>query len=372
MRTIGKRTRKSSFFGHSFVLRKKVSFRGFLSFITIAVLFFVSSYPQLFCCFFNTNFLLSCVQTTAPSLSNINFSFSTKPIYGLLHSTLPVIPANESMAKKYAAQTDTSIRLIRQVPLKQGPSEAPSTPIKTVDMSAKGITFSNATEYQVNAKDLLSFPLSFAGNTNKPRVLIVHTHTSEAYSDSPGGRNKSEEKNVVRIGKVLAERLNRAGIITIHDTNKNDEPEYNGSYKKALGVIEKNLAHYPSLEIVLDIHRDYTVRDSGKPTEQALKPTQTENGKNAAQVMFVIGTDAMGLSHPDWKHNLAFSVQLQNILNQKHPGLCRPINLRTERFNQHMTKGSMIIEVGSSFNTLEEAVRAADYISEALIALLSS
>ncbi|MBQ3226166.1 MAG: stage II sporulation protein P, partial [Clostridia bacterium] len=143
-------------------------------------------------------------------------------------------------------------------------------------------------------------------------------------------------------------------------------------YKKALGVIQKNLDRYPSIEIVLDVHRDYIVRDSGKPTELLLKPTLTEHGKNTAQIMFVVGTDALGLSHPDWKHNLAFAVQLQDTANRLHPNLCRPVNLRTERFNQHMTKGSLIVEVGASANTLAEAISAGKCVGEALASLLST
>ena len=134
-------------------------------------------------------------------------------------------------------------------------------------------------------------------------------------------------------------------------------------------VIEKNIATYPNIEIVLDIHRDYIKRDDGS----LLKPTiTTKNGEKAAQIMFVIGTDNMGLEHPNWRHNASFAAKIQNQLNQIQPGLCRSINIRTERFNQHVTPGSMIIEVGTGANSVEEAKRSGQLIGQAVAAVLKT
>lgn len=322
----------------------------------------------------NTAFLNLCLRTVFPMLSDNAFTLILPNKYDIINSVIPAISSNEAMAKKYAAEWDMSIRAKRS-DIKSGETEQKTEQInnikvQTLSMASKGLTFNNATEYSVDTQALLTAPLAFASKKNEPRVLIVHTHTSEAYSDSPGGRSTDDDKNVVRVGEEIANTLNRAGIVTIHDKTKNDQPDYNGSYKKALSVIQKNLLENPSIEIVLDIHRDYTVRDAGKPTELHLKPTQTENGKDAAQIMFVMGTDAMDLHHPDWQHNLSFAVKIQSKLDEIHPNLCRPINIRTERFNQHMTKGSMIIEVGSSTNTLSEAVRAGGYVAEAIADVL--
>ncbi len=323
----------------------------------------------------NTSILNVCLRTAFPMLSDNTTSLVLPNKYDIINSVFPAIRSNDAMAKKYAAKWDASIRAKRSdkksSEVEQKTEEINNIKVQTLSMAAKGLTFNNATEYSVDANTLLSTPLAFASKSNEPRVLIVHTHTSEAYADSPGGRSTDDSQNVVRIGKEIADSLNRAGIITIHDTTKNDQPDYNGSYKNALSIIQKNLLAHPSLEIVLDVHRDYTVRDAGTPSELHLKPTQTENGKNAAQIMFVMGTDAMDLHHPDWRHNLSFAVKIQNRLNEIHPNLCRPINIRTERFNQHMTKGSMIIEVGSSTNTLNEAIRAGGYIAEAIADVLN-
>ena len=324
--------------------------------------------------FTNTNILTACLRLVFPMLPD-NFSIVLPNKYDIINSVFPVISSNDAMAKKYAAKWDMSIRAKRSdkknSEIKEKTEQINNIKVQTLSMAAKGLTYNNATEYAVDANTLLNAPLNFVSKNNEPRVLIVHTHTSEAYSDSPGGRSTDDSQNVVRIGKEIADSLNRAGIKTIHDTTKNDQPDYNGSYKNALSVIQKNLLKYPSLEIVLDVHRDYTVRDSGKPTELHLKPTQTENGKDAAQIMFVIGTDAMDLHHTDWRHNLSFATKIQSRLDEIHPNLCRPINVRTERFNQHMTKGSMIIEVGSSTNTLNEAIRAGGYIAEAISDVLN-
>ena len=200
-------------------------------------------------------------------------------------------------------------------------------------------------------------------------MLIIHTHTSEAYAESPDARSEDPSKNVVAVGNEIKKALNAAGIGVIHDTTQNDNPSYNQSYKKALSVIEKNLAAHPTIEVVLDIHRDYIKRDDGT----LVKPTVvTKNGEKAAQIMFVMGTDSMDLYHPNWRHNLAFATKIQNKLLSTQPGLCRSINIRTERFNQHATKGSMIIEVGTGVNTVEEAKLSGKLTGEAIAAVLKA
>ena len=371
-----RRNHKHHFFSRTIVVRNARSRLFPVGFVLCLLAMALASFfhlPNTLMEYADTNFLLSCFQASAPYLCGTHLDISVNPAYQMIDLSLPMIRSNQSMAKKYSALFDTSIRLERQAPIKKEETKIGNIPVQTIDLSSKkGITFSNATSYAVNADELTKTPLLFSSSRELPRVLIVHTHASEAYAESEGGRSKNEAENVIRIGKEIADTLNQNGIITIHDKTKNDEPDYNGSYKKALSVIQKNLDRYPSIEIVLDVHRDYIVRDSGKPSEIALKPTLTERGKNTAQIMFVVGTDALGLTHPDWKHNLAFAVQLQTVANRLHPGLCRPINLRTERFNQHMTKGSLIVEVGASANTLNEAVSAGKYVGEALVSMLGS
>lgn len=275
---------------------------------------------------------------------------------------MPILKSNEDLNKKYATRY-SFIKEKEDAPTQE--ETYISENILELDLSTSQITFTNPTNYSVDAQTLLNAPLSISPPDNSPRVLIVHTHTSEAYSESPGARSQDNEKNVVKVGAKIAEILNKNGIVTIHDSTQNDSPSYNGSYKKCLATVEKNLATYPTIEIVLDIHRDYLERDACQ-----LKPTAVTDKGKAAQIMFVVGTDAMGLFHPDWRENLSLAVKMQNTLLDSCPKLCRHINIRTERFNQHTTKGSMIIEVGSSANTVDEATLSGEYIASALSDIL--
>ncbi len=159
------------------------------------------------------------------------------------------------------------------------------------------------------------------------------------------------------------------GIKVIHDTTQNDYPAYNGSYNKALGVIKRNCAENPDIEVVLDVHRDYTARtENGVETQ--LIPVADVLGRKTSQVMFVVGTDHSGLLHPDWKHNLAFAVKINEELDKISESITRPINIRKERFNQHLTRGSLIIEVGAASNSLEQSKSAAAFIGDAIASVL--
>ena len=133
-----------------------------------------------------------------------------------------------------------------------------------------------------------------------------------------------------------------------------DSPAYSGSYDRSLAAIEEALTEYPSIQIVIDVHRDSILTDDGR----AYKTSCTIDGEEMAQLMFVVGTDDGGLNHPDWRDNLNYVASLQYKLNRTYPGLMRPVNLRTQRFNQHARPGSMLIEVGSSGNTMPEALAA--------------
>ncbi len=284
-------------------------------------------------------------------------------LYDTLADSILSIRASGVMSKKYAA-------LYGGITKKSNTKKQDDVLLGNIletDVSTDKIAFINTPGYTVDANSLLHSKLDFSSPFNGPRVLIVHTHTSEAYAENPDGRSENNKENVVSVGEEIAKALKKQGIEVIHDKTQNDNPSYNQSYKKAMTVIQKNLEKYPTIEVVLDIHRDYIKRDDGT----MVKPTITmRNGKKAAQIMFVIGTDHMGLLHPQWRHNLAFAVQIQNQLNTMQPGLCRAINIRTERFNQHATKGSMIIEVGTAVNTSDEAQRSGKLVGEAIAKVL--
>ena len=131
-------------------------------------------------------------------------------------------------------------------------------------------------------------------------------------------------------------------------------------------TIERYLAAYPTIQMVLDLHRDAAEDAGGVPVALTAYP----DGEACAELMLVVGTDEGGLPHPDWQENLANALKLQALLNRSAPGLCRDLDLRTERFNQHETPGSLLVEVGASGNTLAEALRSARILGNALVKLI--
>ena len=222
--------------------------------------------------------------------------------------------------------------------------------------------------YSVDAASLLLSPSPVALTEAGPAVLIVHTHTSEAYTQTAGWtyaetdplRTDDPTQSVVRVGERIAEVLRERGIETLHDTALHDYPDYNGAYARTLKSTEAILAENPSVQIVLDVHRDADT-DAGT--------VQTDRGA-AARIMFVVGTDEGGLSHDGWRENLTLALKWQAAVERRAKGLCKPIDLRRERFNQHVRPGALLAEIGATGNTLPEALTAAEVLAEALGDLL--
>lgn len=227
----------------------------------------------------------------------------------------------------------------------------------------KGLEVRNATSFQVNLTEFAKKDLSFKGNAN---ILIVHTHTTESFAkmqytkDAPD-RNLDENCNMTAVGKAMNEIFAKNGIKSCHDTTVHDYPAYNSSYQKACATIEKNLKRDNSINIVLDVHRDGITREDGTK----VKLVTDINGVQTAQIMLVVGTNT-NLTHDNWKDNLTFASKIQSKATEMYPGLMRPLDLRKERFNQQLTKGSIIIEVGANGNTLEEAIEGGKAIAEVI------
>lgn len=234
-------------------------------------------------------------------------------------------------------------------------------------VSADLVELYNQTDYTIDVAGLLGESLNLAAAGEEPQVLIIHTHGSEAYSTSDGNvyeasdpmRTEDKTHNMIRVGTELAERLEASGISVIHDTELYDYPTYTGSYTRALDAINSYLSQYPTIHVVIDLHRD-AVEDS------TYKTTATVDGATSAQVMMVVGTDFSGLEHPQWHENLKLAMHLQCAMETRHPGLARPITISSYRYNQHATPGSLIVEVGYSGNSLSEALVAVRGFSDAL------
>jgi len=265
------------------------------------------------------------------------------------------------------------------------PANTPSEgtfPIKEINSGqektvGKGKIFiRNETNYAIDTQGLLNEPLAFSMKGEGPKILIVHTHATESYAEEGSStydsgksdRNDNTDMNVVRIGEEMKRIFEEKGISVIHDKTLHDKPNFNGSYENSRKTVERYLQEYPGITVVLDIHRDAFVYEDGSKA----KFVTEIDGKKVAQLMFVVGTDAGGLYHPEWRENIKLALKFQKCISDRYPDLMRGVNLRKERFNGHTTKGSMIIEVGSSGNTLSEALEGAKYAAYAMADFLNS
>lgn len=206
-----------------------------------------------------------------------------------------------------------------------------------------------------------------------PKVLILHTHTTESftqtadrYEESSPYRTLDAGHNMIALGKIVADILREAGVEVIHDTTLHDYPSYNGSYSHAAAAAKAYLEQYPSIGLILDLHRDA----ADTPTGQ-LATRCTVGGEKSAQLMFVVGTDTR-LNHPDWEKNMSLALKLQVLLEQDNPGICRNMNLTKNRYNQHLGNYALLVEIGAAGNTLEEAKRAARELGEAIVCFVNS
>lgn len=202
-----------------------------------------------------------------------------------------------------------------------------------------------------------------------PQVLIMHTHTTETYEPyerenydaSFNYRTTDNTKNMVMVGDAITRKLENAGIGVIHDATIHDYPSYTGSYGRSGETVQKILAEYPSIKVVLDIHRD-AISQSGIISQ----PVAEIGGKSAAQVMIISGCDDGTLGMPNYMQNFRFACLLQQQLESDYPGLTRPILFDYRKYNQNLTTGSLLIEVGSHGNTLEQAEYAGELIGASL------
>ncbi len=177
---------------------------------------------------------------------------------------------------------------------------------------------------------------------------------SDVYEESDSYRTLNTQCNMVRVGDEMAAIFEAAGIEVIHDTTLYDYPSYNSAYTRSAEGVAQWLEQYPSIQLVMDVHRDALVASDG-----TIYKTVAGTVDNCAQVMMVMGSDAMGQTHPNWRVNLALAVEIQSALTDKWATLARPIVLRTSRFNQHQSPGDILVEVGTHGNTLQEAITAA-------------
>lgn len=222
-----------------------------------------------------------------------------------------------------------------------------------------------------SVQTLLEMPINWQLCGAEPTVLILHTHATECYAAEEGEsykqsgfcRTLDEQYNMVSIGEALAEKLRAGGITVIHDKTLHDYPSYTGAYELARKTIARYLEAYPSITMVIDLHRDALSENSA-----GLCVVGEVDGQEAAKLMVVAGSNKK-LEYADWQENLALGVQLTAILERENPGITRPVQLRAQRFNLDMTPGSLLIEVGGNGNTHTQALRAMDALAQGILAL---
>ena len=225
--------------------------------------------------------------------------------------------------------------------------------------------------WEVDVLPLLEEPLQWNLRADAPTVLILHSHATESFEKEPGYQETSRYRtlntdfNMVSIGTRVAEILEAGGIRVIHDETLYDYPNYNDAYINAREAIEKHLAENPSICMVLDLHRDAAEDGAGNQKTS----TVTIDGVPTANLMLVMGSNKGNRVFPNWERNLALAVKLQAQLEQTNPGLCRPINLVTSRYNQDLSTGALLVEVGTAGNTHAEALAAAEHLAEGILAL---
>ena len=279
----------------------------------------------------------------------------------------PEVPPNETPADPPAADPFDPQILIYSPAAAGEKSELAFT---AADLAAIG-ELNNRTDYEPDLESLLQAPAALAGSGDGPQVLIVHTHGTESYVPTAEGLYEESdpfhtldmEYNVTGLGTVLAEGLQAAGIGVVHDTAYHDYPAYDGSYTRTGERIRELMEQYPSIGLVIDLHRDCVQNSDGGWMATA------EDPDGPARLMLVVGTDAGGLSHPDWQKNLTMALQVQALTLRRDGNLCRSVNLRTERFNQQLAP-TILVEIGACGDTWDQAARTVQTFGQALAAWL--
>lgn len=272
---------------------------------------------------------------------------------------------------------------VEETPLDPGAVTDNGVPAKTlVPTDPSGYTvcgrayISNTTDHTLSIAALQE-PFAAELTSEEPQVLILHTHGSEAYTPvqdtdivwSGDHRTTDSRYNVVKVGDVMAEVFGEAGISVLHDRTLYDYPSYTGAYDRSLAAIQSYLAQYPSIQFILDVHRDAIEDAQGNEYKVV---SEIDGIGTSAQLTLVVGSDGSGLTHPNWMENLKLAVAIQQNALTNYTSLMRPILLRNSRYNQHATAGSLLVEVGAAGNSPEEAALAGRLFAERMVEVLEA
>ena len=280
-------------------------------------------------------------------------------------TTAPVIPTDPTISAPSVVPTEPMLPTL--------PPKQLGITFSAGDMSYVSFRYATDCGYRTELEPLLLQSIAWQLDDGAPAVLIVHSHATESftkqsgqvYQESCAYRTEDRGFNMVAVGDALAELLREKGINVLHDRQLHDYPSYNAAYTNSRKSVEDYLREYPSIRIVLDLHRDAALNADGSQ----YATSATVDGKRSAQLMLLAGSDAAGGNHPGWKENLSLALKLQVLLEKENPGITRRTLLRGYAFNQDLCSGMLIVEVGTAGNTLEEALRAMPPLADAIAAL---
>lgn len=339
--------------------------------------------------YFLTVIILLCVVTVFSNSHHFE-----KPVRSFANCVTPVLahfvlPKGESPTTKPIEITTTTTHKQTQPNISQtlqvSASESGGRVLsQTIDKSGATASFGdvfikNQTEKVVDIQKALSNKPKFniKQNSKQPQVLIVHTHATEcffpkvvnSYPKSWGERDDDTNNNMIAVGKVLANALNKAGINTIQSTVLHDKESYTYSYDRSRETIKYYLEKYPSIKVVFDVHRDAINCENG----DKLRPIVDINGKTAAQIMLISGCQSGPITdYPNWQKNFRFSVGLQQAIERQYPSLARPLFFAEKKYNQDLCENSCLIEIGSQANLIKEAKYSAKLLAKVLIKYLNN
>lgn len=331
-------------------------------------------------------FAAFCVNTRAVSCLDIKNDVMMVSLFGVMknkgyENTDNCTKSSTAKTAKKSTDKNKTKSKSEKVAQKKENSDENTYPISEQTLSGGDFSYGdfdvkNTTYYDMDVEALLDSPLSFEfKDTRETQVLIVHTHSSESYMDSDDGyykesfypRTTDNAKNVVAVGDVIADTLKENGIGVVHAKNVHDHPSYDGAYSRSYDTIMSYLEKYDDIKVVLDIHRDSMTTEN----MTKIKPTFTYKGKKGAQIMIMTGHNEDG-SFPTWEENLSFALKLQDECESKYSGMTRPLYFGDFTYNMNINSGSLLIEVGTDANTLDEALYSGKLLAKALSRVLQS
>ncbi len=298
-------------------------------------------------------------------------SLSVRSLTGVLPALGPIPQSGEESAQESEVQTElpafSEVPVFTSVDYSIAVPKAPegADPI-VVKQYPSSVTINNSSKKEINVDALLKRVPDLDLSGEGPQILIVHTHTSESYNETgqdwysgQDTRTTDNSRNMVRMGEVLSNTLSQAGYQVIHCQKRHDE-DFNASYGKSLRSVAEYLEKYPSIALVIDLHRDSLIGDSGTK----YRPTVTIDGEPTAQVMFLMGVGNDTYPHPTWEDNLSLALRIQKQGEASYPGWMRPLLVRPLLYNQHLSPGAMLVELGACGNSPAEAEAAARRFGE--------